>query len=648
MRRLHTIIALAGTAWILLPLRSSADTEELRQEWLTALADISANREHPSFSADLRRYALFPYLEAASIVAELADPERYDEAIEAADAFISANSGTAIEAGFRRDLLFALSKLQSWGDFVRFYSSEVANESRDCEYLRARVTLGQTTDLAPLVTARWLTPRRLDAACEPAFQWLRDTGILDDSLTVRRLELLLRAGQTEFARIIAARLPEERAAVYRQWSEMLDSPLDAIDGILKGGPLPAEAAALESTWARASTATPLETFARLPEILTKLGTSDEIENELLRNLALGLAWDRRAEALEVFARLDVTAHDDYSRGWLVRSALWNGEVEKARDALRSMSTQTQSNSEWTYWRARTDELLGDETGARSRYTALTGRDNYYSAIAAARLGIDVVPNEMPIEASDRSVAELAERPEFIRSRELFLLDERVMATREWNFATAMLDSAELAAAVVLASTWGWHDVAVSTATRANIYFDYALLFPRPFSGEIALAASSHGLTEELLSGLVRQESMFRADAVSSAGAIGLTQLGLTTARQTASRQAINQPSRDDLLEPATNTWLGAATLKERLSLFADQMPVALAAYNAGAAAARRWLPDAPVDSDIWIENIPYNETRDYVRRVLWNSIVYRWLAGAREPVDTAFLLGAVFAPAQSQ
>jgi soluble lytic murein transglycosylase len=142
--------------------------------------------------------------------------------------------------------------------------------------------------------------------------------------------------------------------------------------------------------------------------------------------------------------------------------------------------------------------------------------------------------------------------------------------------------------------------------------------------------------------------MFRSDAVSSAGAIGLTQLGLSTARQTASRQAIDPPSRNDLLEPATNTWLGAATLRERLSLFADQLPVALAAYNAGAAAARRWLPGAPVDADIWIENIPYNETRDYVRRVLWNSIVYRWLTGAREPVDTAFLLGAVFAPAQPE
>lgn len=644
MRRLLTIIVLAGTAAPLFPVRSVADTPEVRAAWQEALADISAGKAPPAFDRRLRNYALFPYLEAATIVAGLGDPARYDDGIEAAQRFIAAHAGTAIEASFRRDLLLALSRLKAWDDFVGFYSDEVANESRECEYLRARVMLGRTADLGPRVEQRWLTPHRLDSACEPAFQWLRETGTLDESLTARRIELLLDAGQTEFARVIASQLPAERATLYRRWSRMLDAPIEAIDAYVQGQSPPPEPAALQATWARASIATPLETLARLSGLLAAVGPDGHTADQMLRDLALGLAWDRRSEALDVFARLDRAAQDDYSRGWLIRSALWNGKPEIAREALEAMSPAAQDESTWLYWRARTNEFLGDRAGAQSAYALLSGRDNYYSAVAAARLGVAVVPAEEPVEVSEALIAKLGERPAFIRARELLLLNERVLATREWNFATAQLDEAELAAAIVLASRWGWHDVAVATATRADIYYDYSLLFPRPFAGEISNAASTHGLSEELLSGLVRQESMFRPDAVSSAGAIGLMQLGLSTARHTASRHAMAQPNRNDLFEPATNTWLGAATLRERLTLFSDQLPVALAAYNAGAAAARRWLPAEPVDSDIWIENIPYNETRDYVRRVLWNSIVYRWLDDASEPVDTAFLIGKVAAP----
>jgi soluble lytic murein transglycosylase len=129
--------------------------------------------------------------------------------------------------------------------------------------------------------------------------------------------------------------------------------------------------------------------------------------------------------------------------------------------------------------------------------------------------------------------------------------------------------------------------------------------------------------------VLRQESLFRADAASAAGALGVAQLTYETARATARRSALPIPKRVDLFDPRVSITLGAARLAELLARFDGQLPIALGAYNAGEAAARRWLPDEPIDSDVWIENIPYNETRAYVRRVLWHSLVFAWLDTGR-------------------
>lgn len=628
-----------------LALRAAAETPELRQAWLEARSEIRAGRADLPVQRALRRYALYPYLEAAAIITRLRATEEYARGIAEAADFLERYDDTAIADAFRRDLLFRLAELSAWADFVEFYASDVANESRECEYLRARVSLNLTDGLAPLVEQRWLTPRRLDSACEPAFRWLRQNGILDEALTAQRLELLLDAGQTEFARIIAGSLPDDQADVYRQWAAMLDSPLDSLDAAASGAVVPLHPAAIPAVWARASTRTPLQAHERLPEMLSLAATTSSHARQLLRDLALGLAWDRRREALDVFEQLSAEDHDDYSLGWLTRSAVWNDEWQIAERALQSMSTTAQDQSDWIYWQARTAMQLGRVEDATAQYSAVLNRDNFYSAMAAARLGRDVSPNDQPVNPPESLVEELAELDSFVRARELLMLGERIAATREWRYATRNLDTEQLVAAMSLASVWGWHDMAVATATRADVFFDYRRLYPLPYATEIANAASSQNLDDALLGALIRQESMFRPDAVSSAGAIGLTQLGLSTARGTAQTLGLPRPDRADLLEPAGNTSLGAATLRARLGRFEQQMPVALAAYNAGPAAAQRWLPEEPVDNDIWIENIPYNETREYVRRVLWNGVVYTWLLTNEAPVDTGYLLGLIQGPA---
>ena len=188
-----------------------------------------------------------------------------------------------------------------------------------------------------------------------------------------------------------------------------------------------------------------------------------------------------------------------------------------------------------------------------------------------------------------------------------------------------LDDADKRAAVILAHDWGWYFQAIAAAAEQGFYEDYALLYPLPYAEEVADAARASRLPETLVYAVMRQESLFQRYAVSPAGAIGLMQLMPATARRTAAALDRPRPDVDSLQEPAVNLALGAGHLAELVDRFDGQVLLALAAYNAGAAAARRWLPDAPIDADAWVENIPYNETRGYVQRVMWHSVVFEWL-----------------------
>ena len=165
-----------------------------------------------------------------------------------------------------------------------------------------------------------------------------------------------------------------------------------------------------------------------------------------------------------------------------------------------------------------------------------------------------------------------------------------------------------------------------TAAQERLFNDYPVLYPRPYDREVAQAAKATGLAPTLIYSIIRQESLYQPYAVSSANAIGLMQLLPGTARRTAVAIGESRPSAEDLKRPAINVQLGAATLADLVQRFDGQLVPALAGYNAGPGAVARWLPDKPREVDVWVENIPFNETRGYVQRVMWHSVVFEWLS----------------------
>lgn len=604
---------------------------ETRREFVAAYeaAASGTSLAVPADSRTLQAYVLYPYLEAARIEHSLARTEgSWSTRDERAQRFLSAHGAKPVARGVRRAWLATLGRRAQWNVLLDNYDAAAASVALECQFFNARIVLGDIVDLAPAIIARWLSPHKLPGECEPAFQWLRANGSLSDELIVRRVTLLLNSGQTAFARVIARRLPADAAAPLLAQAKLLENPAGTIDAWLASPGHNMDYDAILDGWARLTRNDPAAARERFVQLAARAPDAQRA-SRLALALALGLAWDRRSEALDYFARVLPAHLDDYALEWLARAALWVGEWNRAGSAIAAMSPQKQGESRWRYWAARVANERDDRALARGLYTSLLADDNYYSAMAAARLGERVEPHAQPLPIDARKVEEIANRSAFVRARELQLAGMRGLATVEWRYGYDALDAELQPQAIHVAAMWDLHDLAVATATSLGVFNDYELLYPRPYANEVTAATELTEIDRALLYGMLRQESLFRADAASSAGALGVAQTRLATARRAARRWNLPTPKRTDLFDPAVSILLGAAHLAEVIKEFDGQLPVALAGYNAGENAARRWLPDKEIDSDIWIENIPYNETRAYVRRVMWQSLVFKWLETGR-------------------
>jgi soluble lytic murein transglycosylase len=643
LRAAWSFAAACGLASI--AVSATAETEAhdaaARQQFVAAYAaaavGIGADADD---DAVLRVYLLYPYLRAARIERELRRAQdAWHEADLAAEQFLAEAGDAPVAASLRRAWLASLARRASWQAFLERYDAADADPALECQRFNARIAVGETADLPAEIRARWLTGRRLPSECEPAFQWLREQGELPDELVAARVERLLDNGQAAFARIVAARLPSDAAAPLLERADFIEHPARMLDAFVRDPSGDVSASVVRDAWSRLARNSPDEALARYAALVERAPTREDAR-ELELALAKGLAWDRRPEALEHFARVPDEALDEVGREWRARAAMWAGDWDVVGATIAAMPATRQSDWPWLYWAGRAAEQRGDRDIARTLYTATLAGDNYYSALAAARLGEGLVPRLEPIPRDAAAVAAIAAIDAFRRVRELTLVGLRDLATTEWHYGYARLPEAQRLQAVHLAAQWEIHDVAVAAATSHGRFNDYTLLYPRPFAGEVGVAAKLAAVDPQLVYGVLRQESLFRADAASTAGALGIAQLTPATARETARRWKLPAPNRADLFDPSTSITLGAARLAELLERFDAQVPVALGAYNAGEAAAAKWLPPSAIDSDVWIENIPYNETRAYVRRVLWHRLVFQWLETGR-PQDTRSWLGKI-------
>jgi soluble lytic murein transglycosylase len=592
-------------------------------------------------SEELLSYPAYAYLQAARIQGALGRAASGPDAADGrAAAFIARYEAEPVSRDVRRDLLASLARRKQWAGYLEEYRDDLADPRQRCNSFTARLELQRLDGLREAVIQQWVDAKDTIAECDSAFTWLRAQGGLTPELLEARIRLALQNGNVSLARQLVKELPTPSAAPLRLWISLIEQPAQTIDALIAAPATSVEPEALLDGWSRLARSDAVAALQRLDSLVSARQMTEETASPYALALALSFAWSRDPRALPLFARVQAADVDERAAEWHARAALWNGEWEQVAKVIAAMPEALRSQSRWRYWAARAAEKQHQSEAAKTQYSDLLPTDNYFAALAAARLHQGFAPHPQVLARDAQQVETLAAQPALVRAHELLLCGLEPQAEVEWWEAQAQLDATAKRQSIHLAADWQWFEAAIITAARQSFFEDYTLLFPRPYREEIKAGSKQSGLPEALIYATLRQESLYDSDAVSSADALGLLQLQLGTARKIARQLGRPAPTRADLLNPAINVPLGAAELAALLAKFQGQVPVALAAYNAGPAAAARWLPPSAIDADVWIENIPYNETRTYVQRVQWHSIVFGWLEDAR-PQATRSLLEKV-------
>jgi soluble lytic murein transglycosylase len=580
-------------------------------------------------SPALEQYAIHDYLVAARLRRDLAVGAN-DNLDVAIDAFLRAHAGQPVTRGLHRDWLASLAQRRRWDWFLP-RSADVADPAFTCARLEGRLSTNDTQGLSAAALIRWMVPLKAPAECADVFAWLHQQGLLTAALAENRTRAALSADAPRLAREFAAEVPLDRRAALLQWSDLLDSPRSALNVLATHPALTVEPEALASGFEKLARAEPGVALDLLPSLVARDGMTPELQDRLRRAAALGAAYDRDPRAMAAFDDLPPAAVDAQVQEWRVRAALWNGDFARALTWIEQMPPTLAMQPRWRYWHARAIAATSSAAAAAPLFGEIAGLRDYYGYLAADRVAQPYNLNVHPSPLDAAAQTTLSKMAGMIRAHELFDCDMADEAASEWNAALDGADNALKVQAALLASRWGWFTQSITTLAQTGEFDDVTLRYPRPFLDVVSRAAKIAQLPQDWILAVMRQESLFRKDAVSRADARGLMQMVPSTASAVARRWQLPAPGRDDLFDPAIAVPLGAAHLRELLDRYGEQLTLSLAAYDAGPAAVARWLPRKPMDADVWIENIPYNETRGYVEHIAEHIVAYASVRSAVAP-----------------
>ena len=564
----------------------------------------------------LLSYPLYPYLELERLSKQLATSSN-DQIAD----FLNQHEGTAVAHLLRWRWLGYLAKRKRWQDYAEFYLP-VRDISRQCHYLNALIRTGQEEQAFKLVDTLWLYGQSRPKACDPVFTaWQQTDGFTTD-LVWRRIELAMGKSNTSLAKYLGRFLEKDDQAWLDAWLRVHKKPARALSDSRLKKPHPYQQKILAHAVSRQARKDPLQGVDLWKE-LQQIHTFDPLAAHLVnRSLASRLIRNDDPAAYLFLASVEPCSHDSKLQESRIRAALLREDWEKVRLWIDRLPAHQQSTEQWRYWKARAMLASGQYKPAMNILETLALERSYYGFLAADTLDLPYRLDNRETPVSREQITEVSQMPEAERARELVALERWSHARREWRYLQDRLSREELMAAAKLAESWDWHDQAIFTLAKTGYWDDLDLRFPLEHKGKVRQRAAKSGLNPAWVYGVIRQESAFNPTVVSHAGAVGLMQLMPATARQVARDLKRKTPNRRQLTEPGLNITLGTRYLRTVLDQLDGNPVLATAAYNAGPHRVTRWLPRQTLPADIWVELIPYSETRTYVKRVFTYAAIY--------------------------
>lgn len=622
---MRLIVRLSLFASLIMAIPGTVRSAELplavqRQQFLLAEQAISDNRDtdYLALAPTLKTYPLYPYLQYQWLKNHLDADEKISQ-------FLREHTTSRYAAALRQKWLLQLGRKQSWNQLLAHYQGSDDSEVQ-CFFGRAQVEAGQTLEAFNLARNLWLSGKSAPEACDALFNWFKASPYFNQEMLKERFHAALKRDNQTLASYMTSFFSGSDLDLLNTWLLLHRQP----DTITRDGhwrQFQEQAGALFAhaidRWLESDLDQALAVWDKEKSQLT-IPSSLAATTEKRLAMALALKHDSRA-----YARLSqLQDHDESSREWRVRAALNGQNWHDVAQAIEGLSAEEKSRDKWQYWQARCLAETDQTAAATKLYEELAKNRSFYGFLAAGRLGRGIDLADKPLEIPQQELASLKAHIDFQVASELLVLGRQAEVKRQWAYAVSKLDSRLLPAAAKLAQEWHQPALAISTIAKANQWDDVNLRFPLEYVPQIQTNASLNQLDPALLLGLIRQESAFDDAADSPAGAKGLMQVMPKTGQQIAAELHDSWQNDLDLFKSETNLKYGAYYFKTLLQQFSGHIPLATAAYNAGPNKVKRWLPQhRATPADIWIENIPYKETRGYVTSVLMYSLIYQQRLG---------------------
>ncbi len=569
--------------------------------------------------ARLTHYPLLPYLDYYQLAFRPGAAD-YDKVTR----FIREHGDTPQSNRLERSYLTHLAQSQQWSQFLRFYPAKPSSTDLLCMHYQARYYTGQQTQALQEAGKLWLSGQSRPDACTPLFQLWQQAGLRTQEKVWTRMTLAFEAENPNLIRHLGAQLGSGMQPYADQMIALFEQPARAMNPAYFSTAAPSRRL-LSLGLARYANQQPESVLHQLAQARSRFGLTPAevapVERAVARRLLLDRSISQRSWVDATVVRLD----DPDLLELRARLAIWEQDWRGLSGWVKRMPMALQKEDRWRYWLARSLEVQGHKKPARDLYLETANLRGFYGFMAAQRTG---VPYRIKNQSAGTKVPDWRTAthrwPFLLRVRELLDMNEITAARAEWVHNMDRNPVAQRIEFGHIALNQGWHELAILASIRAEAWDAIELRFPKPYKQTFSQMARERSVDMSLLYAVSRQESALYPRAESPVGARGLMQLMPGTAKETASKLGVPYRNPEQLFEPTLNVRLGSAYLKRLLDVYDGNRILATAAYNAGPGRVKRWREQSrnrPMD--VWVESIPYKETRNYVQNVLSFDLIYQ-------------------------
>lgn len=515
-----------------------------------------------------------------------------------------------------------LAERGEWPLFFKHYQPELRFTELDCLQGQGLLANNKRSEAFAAAESLWLSSQSQPNACDPLFAAWNEAGLRTPDMIWARLFLAVQARNSGLAKYLSAEYSDPAAAqllseVAAKPEKVQQTALFATDSM--------ENRAIVSLGLRRLVRNNSDLSLKLLEhYKTRLSFTDEQKRMLARDIGTLLAKRFDARGLAVMQEFDPKSSDPQVGQWHARLLLRLSRWDEAQKLISALPTEVASDLRWQYWHARSTEFAKPNSKQPlKQYQKIAGERDFYSYMAADHSQLPYQLNHRPAPIDAATLEQVRNTPIIRRALEFHALGDEVATRREWHHASQIFSHEQLLAQARIAYELNWFNPAIRNLGQAKYWDDLDIRFPMAYRDGLVREAKAQGLHSSWVYAITRQESAFMPTIRSHAGAMGLMQLMPATAKETARRYNIPLASPQSALNPDTNIKLGTAYLNQVMQQFSGNRILASAAYNAGPGRVRQWLKDAQhLPYDVWIETIPFDETRQYVQNVLTYSVIY--------------------------